>query len=129
MLRRLRGVFGTALTWGAAWGLVGATIVAGVVVLGAADMPANMLGEFARRVVVVELVAFGISGAIAGTVFASVLGLAERRARGLAGLSIRRVAVWGGLGGLTLPVGFVATQLVTQGAEGSRSACRPLVNS
>ena len=90
-LRRLRGVIKTGLTWaipyGAFWG--------GFMALQGFDMSTILTAALAN----------GIGMFIAGSVFAVILSLAERR-HTLEELSLRRVALWAGLGTL-LVVGFV----------------------
>ena len=80
--RRIRGVLGTALTWAAGWAGVGAlfwVIDGGSILAGA--------------------VTVGIAGFATGAAFAVVLAIAEGR-RTLDELALRRVAIWGGVGGL-----------------------------
>jgi len=86
-LRKLRGIIGTGLTWALGWGvLFGGLWVALGSPLGA----------------VLEAVAGGaFLGAFAGGSFAVILSIAERR-RTLEELSLRRVALWGGIGGMAL---------------------------
>jgi hypothetical protein len=85
--RKLRGIIGTGITWAVGWGAIfgGIWIARG-----------NPLG------MVVEAVLGGaFLGACAGGSFAVILSLAERR-RTLRELSIPRVAIWGGIGGMAL---------------------------
>ena len=105
MLRRIRGVVGTALTWAAAWSLFG-------------------LGWNAwfdgRRIftllhtqpwfILRQVSAWALMGAIGGTVFAVAVSVASRRARTIGVLSMRRTAAWGALGGLVLPLGLLVTR-------------------
>jgi len=135
MNRRLRGVLGTALTWGAGWGVVGLG-VGGLqaVALRAAATPIPM--ELTRFVALVTLrwAAFGL---VAGTLFALALWYAGRRAGAVGVLAPRRAAAWGALAGVVLPLALVAllaaggaviplatvlTLLVTGGAFGAGTA-------
>jgi hypothetical protein len=87
LLRRVRGVLGTAFTWAIAWtGLgVGFGALAGI-----------QLGYW------VPMALNGAAaGFIAGASFAVILSIAERK-NTLEGLSLRRVALWGAVGGLLL---------------------------
>jgi hypothetical protein len=89
LLRRLRGIIGTALTWAAGWagffGVVG-------LVFGANSVPRlALVGAF--------------TGLVAGGAFAVILSIAERRQR-LEDLSLWRTALWGGLGGILVAAAF-----------------------
>ena len=90
--RRIRGMLGTALTWGVAL----SALATGSLALGLATglAPTSIFG--AR-----ELVAVAVRGLLLGGVFGWLL---TRRARGqsLAGLSPRRVAVWGFIAGASV---------------------------
>jgi hypothetical protein len=98
-LRRLRGIIGTGLTWAIGWtgvkvGLFG--------LYGLSGFPLRFLFPIALSGLV--------QGFIAGGAFAVVLSIAERR-HTLEDLSLRRVALWGGVGGVlvllpTLPMVF-----------------------
>ena len=90
-LRRLRGIVGTGLTWALGW--AGATTVFSVI-----------LGAPLGRLVGVATTG-AIFGFIAGGTFAVILSIAERH-HSLADLSVRRVALWGGIGGVALVLGF-----------------------
>ena len=97
-LRRLRGVLGNALTWGAGWSLVGAAIgVLNVVVAGA---PLSV-------VILPFAYSWAKMGFLGGTLFSIVLGIAEGRTR-LDQVSIPRIAAWGGIGTLLFatPIAF-----------------------
>ena len=93
-LRRLRGIIGTGLTWAAGW--AGISVVLSLI----GGAPLRFLGLVA--------LSGSIQGFIAGGAFAVILSVAERH-HTLADLSLRRVALWGGIGGsllylLLLPV-------------------------
>jgi hypothetical protein len=87
LLRRVRGVLGTAFTWAIAWTGLGA----GLGIL--AGIPFNYLIPMALN--------GAASGFIAGASFAVILSVAERHST-LENLSLRRVALWGAVGGLLL---------------------------
>jgi hypothetical protein len=87
LLRKLRGIVGTGLTWAVGWGALFGGMFA---ILGSplgAVLEATMGGAFL--------------GAFAGGSFAVILSIAEGR-RTLRELSLRRVAIWGGIGGMAL---------------------------
>jgi len=86
-LRRLRGIIGTGLTWAVGW--------AGVTVA------LNLLGGVPLRYIGLIAVSGVVRGFIAGGAFAVILSIAERR-HTLEDLSLRRVALWGGIGGSLL---------------------------
>ncbi len=91
-LQRLRGIIGTGLTWAvgwaALWGLVLLTF-AGLGRLSGWDFGLILRAEFL----------VGGAGFIAGSAFGVVLSILERHKR-LEDLSLWRIALWGGLGGL-----------------------------
>lgn len=96
LLRRIRGIVGTALTWATGWGLLGAVgypiaVLAGV-------LPP---GEIASGILFMAT-----SGLLTGGAF-SLLVLAAERKRTLDQLNLGRVAAWGGLGTVLL-IGAVA---------------------
>ena len=85
VLRRIRGVIGTGLTWAVGW----AGVVTGAVALLGVDLGA-LPGVALYQ---------AIGGFFAGAGFALVLSIAERR-HTLEELSLPRVAAWGAIGGL-----------------------------
>jgi hypothetical protein len=97
-LQRIRGAVGIGLTWAAGWVPVGA--ITGWVTGMFLGFP---LGQIAANYAVM----FGVLGFIGGTIFSSVLSLAEGR-RSFDQLSLPRFVAWGGLGGLLLG-GLAAT--------------------
>ena len=88
-LRRFRGIIGTGLTWALGW--AGIFAVVGLV-FGAYSVP---------RLALVG----GFVGLAAGGAFAVILSITERRRR-LEDLSLWRMALWGGLGGLLVAAAF-----------------------
>jgi hypothetical protein len=91
-LQRIRGAVGIGMTWGAGWAPVGAITgwVTGMIL---GFPPALLTVNYA--------VMFGVLGFAGGTIFSTVLGLAEGR-RSFDQLSLARFVAWGGLGGLLL---------------------------
>jgi hypothetical protein len=89
LIRRLRGVIGTGLTWALGW--AGFSAVVGAI-FGAFSIP---------RLALVG----GAMGFIAGGAFGLILSITERRRR-LEDLSLRRIALWGGLGGVLVAGSF-----------------------
>lgn len=102
MLRRLRGVLGTALTWGAGWTVIGSVIGgAQVLALRTAGSPIPM--TLSRFIVLVTL-RWAVFGAISGALFALVLWYAGRRVASLSVLSTIRSAGWSALAGAVVPL-------------------------
>jgi hypothetical protein len=87
LLRKLRGIAGTAATWAAGWGALFGALWAGF------GAPLAVVAQ--------GVMAGGFLGACAGASFATILSIAERQ-RTLQQLSLKRVALWGGLGGVAL---------------------------
>ena len=86
-LRRLRGVIGTGLTWALGW--AGSIFV----VAGLWGIRGGVLFWAVRTA--------AIAGFIAGSAFGVVLSILERHKK-LEDLSLWRIAMWGGLGGIVL---------------------------
>jgi hypothetical protein len=87
LLRRVRGILGTAFTWAIAWTGLGVGIGALAGIGFGYLVPMALNGAAA--------------GFLAGATFAVILSVAERH-RTLQDLSLRRVALWGAVGGLLL---------------------------
>ncbi len=96
--RRIRGILGTGLVWGALGGIIG--VVGGVI--GAMTDP----GTLAEWLLSLGL-GFSGFGFLAGSGFAAVLSLLEGRTT-MEELSRGRAAAWGGLAGFILPLTLVA---------------------
>ena len=116
ILRRIRGIIGTGLTWAAAWIGLGAGLGA------LAGFPLGSLFRLA--------LSNSVGGFIAGASFALILSLAERK-RTLEDLSLKRVAMWGAVGGLVVtsiplafgaPLAFLMGPLVINGGIGAALA-------
>lgn len=89
LLKRVRGVLGTAFTWALAWVGLGAGLGA------LAGYPLSFLFRMALN--------SSAAGFVAGASFAVILSVAERN-NSLEDLSLRRVAIWGAVGGLLVSV-------------------------
>jgi len=93
-LRRLRGIIGTGLTWAA--GFVGISVV---------QFPLFTLFGVPWAAFPKLATQWAILGFATGGVFAGILSLTERR-RTLEDLSLRRIALWGAVGGLVITSGL-----------------------
>jgi hypothetical protein len=93
-LRRLRGIIGTGLTWAFGWaGLYGAFLF--VMWAFGADAQWELLP-------VLQLVfRVGTYGFVAGSTFGVVLSVLERH-KSLEEITFKRIALWGGIGGLAV---------------------------
>ena len=100
ILRRLRGIIGTALVWGTAWAVAACGLT---LVWHAWFRPRAGLAGVGFSPVLGMTLFYGIIGVWAGAVFASVLAVGDRR-RTFAGLRMSRVVTWGMLGGVSYPV-------------------------
>lgn len=98
MWRKLRGLLGIGVTWGALWGMLGAVIgVAVGWVFPDAWTLANPIVEWA--------IGMGLYGFVSGVGFGGLLTLGEGSKR-LRELSLPRVALWGVLGSAAVPILF-----------------------
>ena len=100
LIRRIRGLAGVGITWGALWGVIGGGIglAIGILSPGAWDWT-NPILDWAFGM--------GLYGAVSGVGFATLLSLGEGR-KTLFDLSLRRVALWGVLGSAAVPLLFNA---------------------
>ena len=96
LLRRLRGLTGLGLFTGAMWAVIGAILGTAALVLDPASVDT---GEGPLWIAYY----FGRGGFVAGVVAGIVLALIER-GRSLGALRLSHAAVWGALGGLSLPL-------------------------
>ncbi len=100
LVRRVRGLLGVGLTWGALWSAIGAGI--GLVI-----------GVFAPDVwgltdrVFAWTIGMGLYGLVSGVGFGSVLSLREGQ-KTIFEVSLRRAASWGVLGSAAVPLLFGA---------------------
>ena len=107
VFRLFRGVVLTALTWGLAWAMLGATVSLAVALF-SAPTASNLVAPGLLPVTLF----YGIVGMWAGGVFAVVMAISERR-RAFTDLSMVRVVAWGILGGVSYPlVGLVLNKLM-----------------
>ena len=90
-LRRIRGIIGTGLTWAA--GFVGISVVRFALF----GVPWEAFPELATQ--------RAILGFVTGGTFAGILSLTEGR-RTLEDLSLRRIALWGAVGGFLITSGL-----------------------
>lgn len=107
LMRRIRAMLQTAAIWGAAWtvpGLLWVTVLAFLQRNSAAQPHPNVSG-FLWTI----LLNWTAVGPIGGAAFALTLSVAERRKSSLGGLSLRRVASWGAIGGVCLPIALYPT--------------------
>ena len=88
-MRRIRGTIGIALTWAAAWSLVG-------------SIPRWLFGFNTDAPFPII---FGVLGFIAGVIFSGLLMLTEGR-RGFDEMKLSRFAAWGAVGGFLLSAIF-----------------------
>ena len=116
LLKRIRGIVGTGVTWALAW--VGLGAVVGALV----GYPVGFLFRIA--------LSNSVSGFLAGSAFAAILSVAERK-RTLEGLSLKRVALWGAIGGGLLsflpmaygvPLAYLLGPLLINGGIGAGMA-------
>lgn len=112
LLRRIRGIVGTALTWATAWGVVGAVWMGIVFLVG--DFPPE---ASAAGMILVGFILLGVYGFLAGIAFSLVVLAAERK-RTIHQLTLRRVAAWGGLGAtlmFAVPVALSTPSMLVKG--------------
>lgn len=93
LLRKLRGIVGTGVTWAAAWSVAGTLLQAGLHLFGLTRPPD----------LVAAPVMWGLMGFYGGSAFGALLSLAEGR-KTVEKLRIGRVAIWGLIAGLAIPV-------------------------
>jgi membrane associated rhomboid family serine protease len=101
ILRRIRGLMGTALIWAMLWSLVGAALAIYNLIREGPERPGIELQYIAWVAVF-----YGAWGAISGAMFALVLAAAERR-RSLNDLSMLRFTIWGSLAAVALPILYI----------------------
>lgn len=92
--RRVRGALGMGLTWAVGWAPVGAVL--GSVLWAVHDPPVGLM-----TVVEINAITLGVLGFFGGTIFSTVLRLAEGSRR-FDELTLPRFAAWGAAGGLLL---------------------------
>ncbi len=92
VMRKIRGLVGTAVTWAVGWAVAGFGLIAIPLLVGRGAVPF-------WRVALPFAAVIGVSGAVVGTLFSLVLGSIHGR-RTLDELKPGRMALWGGLAGL-----------------------------
>lgn len=121
LLRRIRGVIGTAAIWAVSWVGLGAGIGA--------------LAGFEFGTILRIALSNLVGGFLAGATFAVILSVTERN-RSLEDLSLKRVALWGAAGGMLLslipiaygfPVAYLLGPLVINGGIGAGMAAGSIV--
>lgn len=115
--RVLRAVLRNAVTWGAAWGAVGGTLFAAIILIDPGPAIESLPERLGTALFhgVGWAIRFGIAGAVIGTVFSIVLRLGYRGRR-LADLDPRRFAMLGAIvGGVGVPLYLQAMNVLTGG--------------
>ncbi len=98
LYRRIRGLLGMGVTWGGLWAGIGA-VVGGV--LGALSPDLWVWGN----PILEWAFGMGLYGLVSGMGFGALLSLGEGR-KTVLDLSLPRVAIWGALGSVAVPVLF-----------------------
>jgi hypothetical protein len=115
-LRRLRGIVGIGLTWSAVWAVTG--IFFGTVQFVSMSRAYPELARLSTFAIMA--LASGVSwatyGFALGSIFGGVLAIAERR-RTLERLATWRIAVWGAIAGLLLPLSFALGMKIIEGVS------------
>jgi len=106
-LQRIRGAIGIGVTWAVGWAPIGA-IVGWITGLALGFPLAAIATNYGMM--------FGVVGFVGGTIFSSVVRIAEGR-RSFEQLSMRRFVAWGAVGGLVLGGLSVALGLLGAGAN------------
>jgi hypothetical protein len=104
-LQRVRGAIGIGATWAAGWAPIGA--VTGWVTATLLDFPPSVVAANYAAM-------FGVLGFVGGTIFSTVLRLADGH-RSFEQLSLPRFVGWGALGGLVLGGLAVSASLLGAG--------------
>ena len=109
MLRKLRGLLGVGLGWGAAWAVIGAGIG---VVLGLLSPDVWQSGPILEWAL-----GMGLYGLVSGAAFGKLIAFYERR-RTLDDLTLGRMAAWGVAGSAAVPLVFWALGMFEPGTTG-----------
>ena len=100
IVRRLRGLLGVGVTWGALWSVIGAGV--GLVLGIVAPEMWGWTDRFFEWTI-----GMGLYGLVSGVGFGSLLALREGR-RTMFEVSLRRTAIWGVMGSAAVPLMFAA---------------------
>ena len=104
--RRLRGVIGNAVVWGAGWAASALVVFIGLKAAGVVQSPSWLDGLMVAA-------RFGFVGALAGTAFSGVIGLLYRGRR-LADISALRFGIGGAMmGGVFVPAFLTLARLLS----------------
>jgi hypothetical protein len=109
MLRKLRGLLGVGLGWGAAWAVIGAGIG---VVLGLLSPDVWQSGPILEWAL-----GMGLYGLVSGAAFGKLIAFYEGR-RTLDDLTLGRMAAWGVAGSAAVPLVFWALGMFEPGTTG-----------
>lgn len=107
---RVRGVLGISIVWAVAWLPLGLAL--GLYRYWTDRVILSFLPRTLERFLSHMAYAAGLwmlAGAVSGAIFAVILALAERN-RTLSNLSIRRLAIWGGIGASLVPATFLVLE-------------------
>lgn len=96
LTRRIRGMAAMAALWGAAWGILGASLS---IVVGISDPQSIDPGEGPVKIGAL----LATVGTASGAFFAAILALAERRRKSAQQIPLWSGAVWGMIGSAILP--------------------------
>lgn len=111
MPRRFRGVAGTAATWAAVWSVLGVAPSVAVQLFWFGRHRTEMLVAADVALMAANGIPFwGVWGAISGTAFAVITIIGEH-SRSVDTVSARRIALWGALAGLPVPLVATAVML------------------
>lgn len=97
-VRRFRGIFGLAATWGAALGAVATSTL--VIGLATGVVPSDIFG--AREIIAVAVRGLAV-GSVAGGLFGWLLTVRERHET-FDTLSTKRTAIWGAIAAASVPL-------------------------
>ena len=124
MLHRIRAALVIGILWAFVWAPVGAAV--GGYEYQTDDFPLVMSTPLLGTVIRFAL-GWGLMGAISGFLFALTLALAER-GRTVATLSMGRVALWGAIGALILPLIAFLVVLSIFGSHGMYIEFLPILS-
>jgi hypothetical protein len=106
-LRRLRALMATAGLWALAWATAAVVFIMGVGLFARGASLAALFPDY----FLIGALSWGLWGGVNGACFALLLMFAEQR-RTLQDLSRARIALWGAIGGVVLPLATSALSLL-----------------